>query len=284
MAGVSKPCVWTDVPSDAVTFKTAKRQNNGGVRVEIDLDRSQLRGGSNEAGLQKMRIQTPRFRRFRIKRFEDNRSGKISYAGSFTLGDLHGVGVPAKFVQEFVKPLEEKIVQTAASKSLEWFKKNKDVEDLKRVFTSTVKEGGTNQEGVPYGPLMKCKVPFLRGQLECDFFKGDRAAPDAMKGTPSSMKEYEEMTENGAEGVDCVGILEYENVWFMGQSFGVTPILKSLLYWPNDSLKGFSFVDESTPASAMERGPADAFLDGPVAKRQKAAPADDDAGKAETAA
>ena len=67
MTEVSKPCVWTDVPADAVTFKTAVRQNNGGVRVEIDLDKSKLKGAS-ENGLQKMRIQTPRFRRFRIKK------------------------------------------------------------------------------------------------------------------------------------------------------------------------------------------------------------------------
>ena len=96
-----------------------------------------------------------------------------------------------------------------------------------------------------------------------------------MKGAPSSMAEYLEATEDGAEGVDCVAILEYESVWFMGKDFGVTPILKSLLFWPVDKLTGFSFQSDPTSGtvdktSEEDRGPADAFLaDGPIAKRQK---------------
>lgn len=285
MAEVSKPCVWSETPADAVTFKTAVRQNNGGVRVEIDLDKGQLTGSqAGETGLQKMRIQTPKFRRFRIKKWEDARAGqpgkpKVSYSGSFSIGDLQGIGMPAKFVNDWVRPVEERIIETAASKSIEWFKKSKGLPELKVAFNSSINEGGVNQDGVQYGPLMKCKIPLIRGQFECDFFKGDSADPDTMKGTPSSLREYEEATENGAQGVDCVAILEYQNVWFMGASFGVTPILKSLLYWPQDKLTGFAFQADpalgTTSAVGEKReadgpGPADAFLeDGPVPKRPK---------------
>lgn len=282
MADVSQPCVWTDVPAEAVLFKTAVRQNNGGVRVDMELDRERLRAGAGR-GTQRIRVQTPRFRRFKIKEWKDRNTGRVSYSGSFSVGDLQGIGAPARFVQEWVRPLEERIVQTAADKSIEWFKKAKTREDLDKAFTSGVNEGGVSNEGRPYGPLMKCKVPFLRGRFECEFYKGDRADPDKMKGSPSSMAEYLEATDHGAEGVDCVAILEYESVWFMNKDFGVTPVLKMLLYWPRDKLTGFSFQADPTSGTAAieggeaagsgdKRGPADAFLDGPVAPAKRAKP------------
>ncbi len=275
---VSMPYVWTDVPEEAVCFRTASRLNNGGVRVEIELDRAKTRGwkGGEGPDTQKLRVQTPRFRRFKIKEWPGRRpEDRVSYSGSFTIGDLEGAGAPARFVQEWVRPLERRVIGTAADKSIEWFKKAKSREDLERAYTSGVSEGGVSQQGRQYGPLMKCKIPFVRGRFECEFYKGDNAEPDQMKGAPSSMAEYLEATEDGAEGVDCVAILEYESVWFMGKDFGVTPVLKSLLFWPNDRLAGFSFQADPTSGTVAkpdegDRGPVDAFLaDGPVPKRQK---------------
>ncbi len=276
MADISEPRIWQDVPVSAVGFKTAVRQNNAGVRVEIELDKGKLKGADpGEGGAQKMRIQTPKFRRFKIKEWPAKKPGdRVSYSGTFTIGDLEGSGGPARFVQEWVFPMEEAVKKVAGDRSIEWFKKEKKADDLEKAFTSAVNTGGVSNEGRAYGPLMKCKIPFMRGKFECDFYKGDQSKPDEMTGSPSSMAEYLEVSQGGAEGVDCVAILEYESVWFMNKDFGVTPILRSLLYWPQDKLNGFSFKSDPSfckrPRDEEDRGPADAFLDdGPPFKRSK---------------
>lgn len=267
---VSKPYVWSAVPAGAVGFKTASRQNTGSVRVDIELDRRQtgtwreeVAKDPDQAVLQKLRIQTPRFRKFAVKEWKDRQTGRVSWSGSFTLGDLEGPGLPAKFVRDWVKPVETRVVETAAAKSIEWFKKAKTVDDLKGLFTSSVNEGGVSAAGNPYGPLMKCKVPFARGKFQCQFYKGD-------SGKPSSLDEYLKAT--AAAPAECVAILDYESVWFMGRAFGVTPVLSSLLYFPSDRLTEFSFVGEYAAPAAPDdedRSMAEAFLDDRPAKRQK---------------
>ena len=284
---ISKPFVWSDVPAESVGFKTASRLSTGSVRVEMFLDNTKTKQWKtivardpDQTTQQKLRVQTPRFRKFTVKEWPGKKEGdRTSWSGSFSIGDLDSAGIPAKFINDWVKPMETAAIDTAATKSVEWFKKKKSVDELTPMFSSSFNEGGTSREGRPYGPLLKCKLPFNRGKFQCQFFKGDNAKP-------SSLAEYLELTESGREAADCVAILDYESVWFMGKGFGVTPVLSSLLYWPRDVLNGYSFVPDSVSGTAAvddaAAGPADAFLtDEPVPKRQKlaapsASPSQDD--------
>ncbi len=276
MAEVSKPYKWSDVPSDSVQFKTASRQNTGSVRVELELDRTQTGTWESEVAkdpdqptVQKVRIQTPRFKKFTVKEWPAKQGGQVSYSGSFTLGDLSGPGLPAKFANEWVEPMERRVIESAASKSIEWFKKSKSIGELEQLFSSAINRGGVSEMGREYGPLMKCKLPFQRGKFRCQFYKGDASKP-------SSLAEYLRVTQDGREPAECIAIIDFESVWFMGRNFGVTPVLSSLLYFQPDRLTDFSFIEE-TPEEAEKRGPADAFLDdGPIAKRPKLTAPDND--------
>lgn len=275
---ISQPFLWSDVPPESIGFKTASRRGTGSTQVEMFLDKTKTKQWKamvakdpDQTTTQKLRVQTPRFRKFTVKEWAaKTERDRTTWSGSFTIGDMESPGFPAKFIKEWVQPMESAAIETAAARSLEWFKKEKKLQDLQPLFSSSFNEGGTSKEGRPYGPLLKCKLPFSRGKFQCQFYKGDGKKP-------SSLAEFLELTDNGREAADCVAILDYDTVWFMGKGFGISPVLSMLVYWPRDVLSGYSFVPDpvsgTAPADDDAPGPADAFLsDGPGPKRQKLAP------------
>lgn len=233
----SRTVLWSKADLDRVVFLPAKRLGNGGVRVDVEYDLPQAVRDGKVAPVvlrQKLRVQTPRFRRAMIGESKF-KAGKWTAAFACNGFDTPGSEVNL-FLENWMRPLEARVQETSQAQSLAWFKKELDLRTLNAMYTSCIKpasEASKEKHGSDLAPLLKCNIESSPSRIELDVYKGTAR-------TPSSLAEYRDF-----EGrKEVVAILDIQSVWFMGKEFGVTPVLRSLWFFPEDRPQGFAFVED----------------------------------------
>lgn len=265
--GASKTLLWSKADLANVIFQPAKRLGNGGMKVDLEYQLS--RPGQAVALRQKIRVQTPRLRRVMIGESK-YKPGKWTAAFACNGHDTAGSEVHA-FLEKWLKPFEAQVRRVSHEQSLAWFKKELETGTLEAMYNSCIKppsETSKEKHGSDLAPLLKCSIESSPSRIELDVYRGPSK-------TPSSLAEFRD--HEGRKEV--VAIMDLESVWFMGMQFGVTPVLRSLWYFPEDRPQGFAFVEDdegahggtgSTPLPDADRDLALRFLDDqPPAKRQK---------------
>ncbi|KAK9844861.1 hypothetical protein WJX74_007847 [Apatococcus lobatus] len=233
----SRTLLWSRADLGRVLFRPAKRLGNGGVKVDVEYDvtgEGPRKGPAAVALRQKLRVQTPRLRRVMIGESK-YKAGKWTAAFSCNGHDTPGSEVN-RFLAGWMAPFEAKVRSTSEAQSLAWFKKPLDLKTLEAMYTSCVKpasEASKEKHGSDLAPLLKCNIESSPSRIELDVYRGASR-------TPSSLAEFRDAQGSVRE---VVGILDLESVWFMGMQFGVTPVLRSLLYYPEDRAKD-GFVED----------------------------------------
>ena len=273
----SRTLLWSKAALDRVAFYCPKRLGNGGTRVDLEYSLSQP---GQAVGLrQKLRLQTPRFKRVMIGESK-YKPGKFTAAFACNGHDTRGSEVHG-FLTKFVEPFEQRVQKESSDQALSWFKKEMSLDTARTMYTSCVKppsDASKEKHGNDLAPLLKCNIESSPQRIELDVYKGPAR-------TPSSLAEFRDC--DGRKEV--VGIIDLESVWFMGLQFGVTPVLRSLWWFPEDRPQGSAaFVDDSSydggagavhpasparspdPEAEGDRDVAMRFLeDQPPAKRQR---------------
>lgn len=270
--GASKTLLWSRADLDKVVFQPAKRLGNGGMKVDLEYQLGQP--GQAVALRQKVRVQTPRLRRAMIGESK-YKPGKWTAAFACNGHDTAGSEVHA-FLEKWMRPFEASVRRVSHEQSLAWFKKQLEPGTLDAMYTSCIKpasDASREKHGSDLAPLLKCSIESSPTRIELDVYRGPSK-------TPSSLAEFRD--HEGRKEV--VAIMDLESVWFMGMQFGVTPVLRSLWYFPEDRPQGFAFVEDdegahggsgSTPLPDADRDLAMRFLDDqPPAKRAKVEDAD----------
>lgn len=210
-----------DFSAPAVCFSKLRKNKNGGRAVYLNINDGK-----------KLYLQLPKMRSpFGLSEFVDEATGKKSYSLdlSFDSDNADATALCAKFVE-----LDNTIVETVAKNSKEWLGKSYNVAVIKEALYKPLVRPGKDA----YPSTIKLKV--LTGAdgtfvPEAYNTKREKLSLDAI--------------EKG-QRVTC--IVDFVQIWFIDNKFGVTVRLQQVLLEPSVKLPAFAFLDAEQPPAEDE--------------------------------
>ena len=209
----------TDFNSSAVNFSKLRKNKNGGKAVYLSNNNSQCL------------LQLPYMRApFGLSSFTDEATKKTSYSLdlSFDQGDPQ-----IQELEQKLKDLDERILSTVGENSKEWLGKSFNKAVLKEALYKPLVRPGKGD----YPSTLKLKI--LVDNRSGDFI------PEAYNSRRESVP-----LDSIEKGQKVMTIVDFNQIWFIDNKFGVTARLKQCLLEPSKKLPSFAF--QGVPAEVVE--------------------------------
>lgn len=210
-------------------FSAPKRMKTGASRVDIT---HQLEDGSV---VPYSGIQTCRFSRVFVKDWD----GKWVLSVAF---DDHVEGI--KMFRGYIEDFQEAVKGGIEKNSMELFKKKQSKEVIDAFFKSPIKPDPV------YSDKLKCTLPMKGGCCDFDIYDQD-----------GNLQTFETFIEKAPES-EVVLVLDLDRIWFADVTFGVTPTVRCIIYFP--AAEGrlvrppiLPVMDEETGVKGVEKRPAE---------------------------
>tara|TARA_B100000768_G_scaffold158240_1_gene156703 strand:- start:32 stop:727 length:696 start_codon:yes stop_codon:yes gene_type:complete len=209
-------------PSTVILSKM-KKNKNGGKTVYINAPENK-----------KLYIQLPFMRSpFGLSAFTDEATNKTSYSLDLSFDSDNEQG---NELMEKLKQLDERIVKTVADNSKEWLGKSYNIEVIKEALYKPLVRPGKED----YASTMKLK---LMTKPSGEFIA--EAYDSSHKSIPVDGIE---------KGQKCMCIVDFNQIWFIDNKFGVSVRLSQVLCEQSQKLPSFAFQGIET---AHSEGDAD---------------------------
>mgnify|MGYP000042948665 FL=1 len=193
----------------SVNFSQLKKNKNGGKSV-------MLSGNKKKLYLQLPFMRSP----FGLSAFTDEATNKTSYSLdlSFDTDNQEAQDLSVK-----LKELDEIILKTVTDNSKEWLGKSYDINVIREaLYKPLVRQG---REGYP--DTLKLKVQTNQnGDFLCEAYNSDREQ--------IQLDQIE-------KGQRCMCIVEFNQIWFIDNKFGVSVRLSQVLCGESTKLPKFAF-------------------------------------------
>ena len=213
--------------SSSVVLSKMKKNKNGGKTVYI-----------NAQGNKKLYLQLPFMRSpFGLSAFTDEATNKTSYSLDLSFDKDNEAAVE---LMEKLKALDDKIVETVAANSKEWLGKPYNIEVIKEALYKPLIRPGKDE----YPSTIKLKL--------------------MTKPTGEFMAEAYNMSQESVpvdsieKGQKCMCIVDFNQIWFIDNKFGVSVRLSQVLCEQSVKLPTFAFQGvETTTATSSEEEEGD---------------------------
>jgi len=211
----------SDFSPAAVQFSKLRKNKNGGKAVYLNA-------GDNK----KLYIQFPFMRSpYGLSAFTDEGTGRTSYSLDLSFDPDNE---EAMSLHNKLKELDEIIVNTVAENSKEWLGKDFNVEVLKQALYKPMVRPGKEQ----YPSTIKLKV----------LTKPDGTfVPEAY-----SMQKQPVTLDTIEKGQKCMAIVDFNQIWFIDNKFGVTIRLQQTLLEQSAKLPSFAFQGVDLPEDDVD--------------------------------
>lgn len=204
-------------PSTVILSKM-KKNKNGGKTVYINAPENK-----------KLYIQLPFMRSpFGLSAFTDETTNKTSYSLDLSFDSDNE---QANDLMEKLKQLDERIVKTVADNSKEWLGKSYNIEVIKEALYKPLVRPGKDD----YPSTMKLK---LMTKPSGEFIA--EAYDSSHKSIPVDGIE---------KGQKCMCIVDFNQIWFIDNKFGVSVRLSQVLCEQSQKLPSFAFQGIETAHS-----------------------------------
>ena len=205
-------------PSTVILSKM-KKNKNGGKTVYINAPENK-----------KLYIQLPFMRSpFGLSAFTDEATNKTSYSLDLSFDTDNE---QANDLMEKLKQLDERIVKTVADNSKEWLGKSYNIEVIKEALYKPLVRPGKDD----YPSTLKLK---LMTKPSGEFL----AEAYDMSRQPLAIDSIE-------KGQRCMCIVDFNQIWFIDNKFGVTIRLQQALFEESTKLPSFAFQGVTFPGAA----------------------------------
>ena len=211
----------SDFTTSSVNFSKLRKNKNGGKAVYLNA-------GDNK----KLYIQFPFMRSpYGLSAFTDEGTGRTSYSLDLSFDPDN---TEAMELHDKLKALDEIIVNTVAENSKEWLGKDFNVEVLKQALYKPMVRPGKEQ----YPSTIKLKV---------------LTKPDGtfVPETYSIQKEQVSL-DTVEKGQKCMAIVDFNQIWFIDNKFGVTIRLQQVLLEQSVKLPSFAFQGLDLPSDEVD--------------------------------
>ncbi len=181
-----------------------KRNQNGGLRIDLDYKDPVLNGSH-------YLVQTPKLRLpFGMQQYggEEKKDDKSSsYSLSLSLDNYRDLSSHENEFLKGIKAIDEHIKSLAIENSQTWFRKSMKKDVIEELFSSSIRETKD------WPPTFKAKLPYYNGKFNCDFYDQSR-----------KKCQVDSITQN----CHIIGLVNVTSIWFVNNRFGVQWQLKQL--------------------------------------------------------
>jgi hypothetical protein len=211
----------SDFTTSSVNFSKLRKNRNGGKAVYLNA-------GDNK----KLYIQFPFMRSpYGLSAFTDEGTGRTSYSLDLSFDPDN---TEAMELHDKLKALDEIIVNTVAENSKEWLGKDFNVEVLKQALYKPMVRPGKEQ----YPSTIKLKV---------------LTKPDGSFVPETYSIQKEQVSLDSVEkGQKCMAIVDFNQIWFIDNKFGVTIRLQQVLLEQSVKLPSFAFQGLDLPSDEVD--------------------------------
>jgi hypothetical protein len=211
----------SDFTTSSVNFSKLRKNKNGGKAVYLNA-------GDNK----KLYIQFPFMRSpYGLSAFTDEGTGRTSYSLDLSFDPDN---TEAMELHDKLKALDEIIVNTVAENSKEWLGKDFNVEVLKQALYKPMVRPGKEQ----YPSTIKLKV---------------LTKPDGSFVPETYSIQKEQVSLDSVEkGQKCMAIVDFNQIWFIDNKFGVTIRLQQVLLEQSVKLPSFAFQGLDLPSEEVD--------------------------------
>jgi hypothetical protein len=211
----------SDFTTSSVNFSKLRKNKNGGKAVYLNA-------GDNK----KLYIQFPFMRSpYGLSAFTDEGTGRTSYSLDLSFDPDN---TEAMELHDKLKALDEIIVNTVAENSKEWLGKDFNVEVLKQALYKPMVRPGKDQ----YPATIKLKV---------------LTKPDGSFVPETYNVQKEQVSLDSVEkGQKCMAIVDFNQIWFIDNKFGVTIRLQQVLLEQSVKLPSFAFQGLDLPSDDVD--------------------------------
>jgi hypothetical protein len=211
----------SDFTTSSVNFSKLRKNKNGGKAVYLNA-------GDNK----KLYIQFPFMRSpDGLSAFTDEGTGRTSYSLDLSFDPDNA---DAMELHDKLKALDEIIVNTVAENSKEWLGKEFNVEVLKQALYKPMVRPGKEQ----YPATIKLKV---------------LTKPDGSFVPETYNVQKEQVSLDSVEkGQKCMAIVDFNQIWFIDNKFGVTIRLQQVLLEQSVKLPSFAFQGLDLPSDEVD--------------------------------
>ena len=211
----------SDFTTSSVNFSKLRKNKNGGKTVYLNA-------GDNK----KLYIQFPFMRSpYGLSAFTDEGTGRTSYSLDLSFDPDN---TEAMELHDKLKALDEIIVNTVAENSKEWLGKDFNVEVLKQALYKPMVRPGKEQ----YPATIKLKV---------------LTKPDGSFVPETYNVQKEQVSLDSVEkGQKCMAIVDFNQIWFIDNKFGVTIRLQQVLLEQSVKLPSFAFQGLDLPSDDVD--------------------------------
>lgn len=215
--------------TEHISFTEPRKNQMGGQNVLINYNNNGRNGP--------LIVQTPRLRLpFGVSRQEPEGGGPTRYTINISVNESGG---PQSQFFNFIKTLEEHVLNIAVEKSEVWFGKKKSKEVILELMRSVVKYP---KETTKYDPTVKIKLPYNDKGPQFNL-------EDENKSSVNVWLDGEIDLACMPKGSEAVCVIQCTGVYFIGKSqFGIGfKVLKARVYHGN-LLKNIEIVDDEEDA------------------------------------
>ncbi len=211
----------SDFTTSSVNFSKLRKNKNGGKAVYLNA-------GDNK----KLYIQFPFMRSpYGLSAFTDEGTGRTSYSLDLSFDPDN---TEAMELHDKLKALDEIIVNTVAENSKEWLGKDFNVEVLKQALYKPMVRPGKEQ----YPATIKLKV---------------LTKPDGSFVPEKYNVQKEQVSLDSVEkGRKCMALVDFNQIWFIDNKFGVTIRLQQVLLEQSVKLPSFAFQGLDLPSEEVD--------------------------------
>ena len=211
----------SDFTTSSVNFSKLRKNKNGGKAVYLNA-------GDNK----KLYIQFPFMRSpYGLSAFTDEGTGRTSYSLDLSFDPDNTEAMELHYK---LKALDEIIVNTVAENSKEWLGKDFNVEVLKQALYKPMVRPGKEQ----YPATIKLKV---------------LTKPDGSFVPETYNVQKEQVSLDSVEkGQKCMAIVDFNQIWFIDNKFGVTIRLQQVLLEQSVKLPSFAFQGLDLPSDDVD--------------------------------
>ena len=150
----------------------------------------------------------------------------------------------------FLKRLDEKVLDASTEHSLVWFKKKNQSKDVSEaLFTPSIKVATENGEPTDkYPPTFKAKIKEYDGKLKVLCYNDEK----------EQMNEDLRTILNKGQSVRA--IVRLVGIWFAGGKFGLNWEYQQLKFTPRVSISEYSFVDDDDDEVCNKNNPNENYI------------------------
>lgn len=138
-------------------------------------------------------------------------------------------------LETFLCQLDNKNIDTACSKSFEWFKKEIDRSAIEQMYTYLVRPG---KEGKPNMVRVKVKC----GEYPTNIYVVQE------EDVEGNIKYVKGTADDLAKNARCLVVVETNGLWFMNRQFGMSLTATEILVWPTKRTNGIDAFTMSSQA------------------------------------